>query len=93
MIVIIHKKEHLICEQIGGEMIVFDTQKGEFYELGDVSYFLWEQLETEKDINALVNKVCDEYEVKWDIAKIDVQRFIQELSDIGLVECEAYETE
>lgn len=48
--------------------------------------FLWDLLETPTDLDALVAKVTDEYEVDADTARADAEEFLEELRKIGALE-------
>ena len=78
------KKENLVCEQIDDEVIIFDTDKEQFYEFDGVGSFLWNIMEN-VDLTVLAQKVCNEYDVEPETALEDVTNFINDLAEKQLI--------
>lgn len=78
------KKENLVCEQIDDEIIVFDTEVEQFYEIEGVGSFLWENFE-DTDLEVIVQRVCDEYNITKEIALADIIDFLRDLLDKKLI--------
>lgn len=78
------KKENLVCEQIDDEIIVFDTEVEQFYEIEGVGSFLWENFE-DTDLEVIAQRVCDEYNIKKEIALADITDFFSDLLDKKLI--------
>ncbi len=72
------KKENLVCEQIDDEIIVFDTEAEQFYEIEGVGSFLWENFE-DTDLEVIAQRVCDEYNITKEIALADIMDFFNDL--------------
>lgn len=53
--------------------------------LNEVGAFLWRQLESETTFENVLSSMLAEYEVDEAVAKADLQRFIKELEDAGLI--------
>jgi len=53
--------------------------------LNEVGAFLWRQLESDTTPEAVVAAVLDEYEVDEAVAKADVDKFVKELQEAGLI--------
>ncbi len=54
--------------------------------LNDTGCFLWEQLQTQQTVDALVEALLSEYEVTAEQAKVDVSHFLDELRQAELLE-------
>lgn len=54
--------------------------------LNDTSLFIFSRLLKGKEIQTIINELVDEYNVKKDIAKQDVETFISHLKQQGYVE-------
>lgn len=53
--------------------------------LNEVGAFLWRQLESETTFDNVLSSMLAEYEVDEAVAKADLQRFVKELEDAGLI--------
>ena len=53
--------------------------------LNEVGAILWRQLESDTTPEAVVAAVLDEYEVDEAVAKADVDKFVKELQEAGLI--------
>lgn len=78
------KKNNLVCEQIDDEIIVFDTDTEQFYEFDGIGSFLWNIIE-DSDLEGIVQKICNEYDVEKDTALVDIITFFNDLLDKHLV--------
>ncbi len=78
------KKENLVCEQIDDEIVVFDTEEEQFYEIEGVGSFLWESFEN-TDLEVIVQRLCEEYDITKEIALVDITDFLGDLLDKKLI--------
>lgn len=53
--------------------------------LNEVGAFLWQKLESETTFEDVLAAMLSEYEVDEAVAKADLQRFVKELEDAGLI--------
>ncbi len=53
--------------------------------LNEVGAFLWRQLESETTFEAVLSAMLDEYEVDEAVAKADLEKFINELTEANLI--------
>lgn len=53
--------------------------------LNEVGAFLWRKLESETTFDEVLASMLAEYEVDEAVAKADLQRFVKELEDAGLI--------
>lgn len=72
---------HLVVP-IGSNLVDFNA----IMTLNDTGAFLWEQLQTDKDVDELVNAMCKEYDIGKDAAKNDVEEFVNTLKSTNLFE-------
>ncbi len=83
-------KEGLILREVAGNYIVVaigDMVK-EFngvINLNETGAFLWKNLADGKDEQGLVDALLGEYDVDKTIAEADVKKFIDKLTEAGLV--------
>lgn len=56
------------------------------YELNEVGAFLWARLDQETKVDALVDSVCQEFQIEAVNARTDVENFLREMRAEGLLE-------
>ena len=75
-----------IVREIAGDYIVVPTGEealkfNGLITLNEVGAFLWKRLEEDIELEALVEAVCEEYEVEKATALLDVEEFLQILRE------------
>lgn len=80
------RMERLAYKPIGQETIILDTKVGkEVHQLNEVASFVWNLCDGNHEIQKIVDKVCDEFDVDPTQAAHDIQLLIQELSAKSLL--------
>ncbi len=84
-------KSGFIVREVAGSRIVIAVgeRAAEFrgvVKLNETGAFLWNHLELDTDIDALVTAMTDEYEVSEDVARRDVETFVGTLKTAGILE-------
>ena len=78
-------KEGFVLRQVAGETVVIpsgdDMDLNMMITLNDTGKFLWEQLETEKTREQLLDAVLAEYEVTREVAEKAIADFIARLNE------------
>ena len=78
-------KEGFLLRQVAGQTVVLpvsdELDLNMMITLNGTGAFLWEQLQTEKDENALVAALLGEYDVDEATARKAVAAFVQKLKD------------
>ena len=79
-----------ICREIAGEALLVpvgeETKKfNGMISLTGISSFIWSQIDSSKDIDELVARVLEEYEIDEDTARKDIMEFLKECQDRSLV--------
>ncbi|MBO4251393.1 MAG: PqqD family protein [Clostridia bacterium] len=83
-------KDGFILREVAGSYIVVAVGEAVknfngIINLNETGAFLWKILETGGTKEDLVSKLCAEYEVDENTAATDVDKFINNLSEAGLV--------
>ena len=77
-------KEGFILRQIGGEIMVIpsgdELDLNMMITLNETGRFLWERLEEGPTVDALVSALLAEYEVEEDVARKNVDAFVEKLN-------------
>ena len=67
-------------------VVVLHTQRNTYFGLDNVAAFIWNCLEHPQDAEQLLQAVQNQYAVEVEVAKADIETFIAQLLDRGLVE-------
>lgn len=81
---IFKKKNGLVCEQIDDEVIVFDTDKEQFYEFDGIGGVIWSIMDG-KEVGDIVQQICDEYDVTKEVVMSDITSFFDDLLSKNLI--------
>lgn len=84
------KEGYKLIDIIGEWMVIPNSEKtidiNKLLTLSESGAFLWDKLKDEIDVDELVSLLLSEYEVDRTTAEIDVNSFIKDLNDIGLLQ-------
>ena len=82
-------KEGFLLRQVAGQTVVLpvsdELDLNMMITLNGTGAFLWEQLQTEKDENALVAALLGEYDVDEATARKSVLTFVEKLNANGVL--------
>ena len=84
------QSENVVTRQIAGETLLVPIRGDlagiqRIFALDEVSCFVWERLDGDRDAAALAREVCSAFAVSPEQAMDDIEQFIGELRDAGLV--------
>lgn len=86
-------KNGLVLRQVCGENVIVGEglgaiNFGKMLALNETAAWLWQQAVAMGDftVDALAQKLCDEYEVSLDEAKADVKSIVAEWQNVGVLE-------
>lgn len=87
--VLIHERivqaEGFLVSDMGGEKVMMSVQSGKYFNLGHSGGEIWELLASPTTLEAIVNKLCDEYEIEKEACLNQVASFLKQLADQGLI--------
>lgn len=76
----------IAARMLGGEMMVMSTTDSTFYTLNDVATVIWQAADGRTPLaEIVVNKICLEFEVDRERAQRGADRFVDELSQHGIL--------
>jgi hypothetical protein len=78
--------DSLAATEVDGEAVVLSFDSGEYYGLNGVAADIWTTLEDGATVGELQESVVDEYDVDPDRCRSDLEPFLAELAEEGLVE-------
>ena len=75
----------MIAAEMDGETVMMSIERGEYFGLGGVGSRVWELLDQPTTLAQLTQVICTEYEVDAATCRGDLQKFLADLLDNGLV--------
>ena len=82
-------KEGYILKSVAGSYVIVPVSNPHFkaiISVNDTGAFIFNQLKDERNIDALVKEVVNEYEIDEQSAKEDVKAYVDALSKAGLLD-------
>ena len=73
---------------VDGELLLVNAEGGEILVLNECGVLIWQQLDGEHDVAALVGRVAETFDVDEPTARGDVEEFLASLAARGILEGE-----
>lgn len=81
----ITKAENIISRRVGEEVVVIKDDGLSLYILNKTAAFIWDLCDGNIDINNIVEKLCERFEVTPEEASEDVKKIIKVLTKMGII--------
>ena len=83
------KKKFVLRNIVGETILVPIGQNNEAFTgliaINELGKFIWENIESAKDEEELLQRILDEYEVDRDVAKADLDEFLGKLKVVDII--------
>jgi hypothetical protein len=83
------KKKFVLRNIVGETILVPIGQDNEAFNglitINELGRFIWDNYENAKDEDDLLQKILDEYEVEKEVAKADLDEFLQTLKNAEII--------
>ena len=83
------KKEFMLREIVGETVLIPTGETAAHFNglisVNELGRFIWDNYEKAKDEDELLSFILDEYEVERDVAKADLDEFLQILRDAEII--------
>lgn len=79
------KVKTILNEDVGDSTVVFDSNKNKIYTFGNIENIIWKNIDC-KNKEELAKIILEEYEADYEQVLADVQTFIDQLIEYGLIE-------
>lgn len=83
------KKEFMLREIVGETVLIPTGETAAHFNglisVNELGRFIWDNYENAKDEDDLLQKILDEYEVEKEVAKADLDEFLQTLKDAKII--------
>ena len=83
---IVKRAEDTIWKTIDGEVVLLKPSSGDYFGLNATGASLWEEIDGEKSVEALVNILHDGYDVDRNILEGDICELLERMKSKGLIE-------
>ncbi len=70
---------------IGGGLVIVSPEDNETHSIEDIGAFIWKRIDGKNDLDTILDDILREYEVAASTAAKDLQDFITQLREAGLV--------
>lgn len=70
---------------IGNGLVIVGPHDSETHSIEDIGAFIWQQMDGYKDLEDILNDILNEYVVAASTAAEDLQTFVSQLMEAGLV--------
>lgn len=74
-----------IAQEVSGETVILDLRSEQYFSLDIVGTRVWQLLHDSPDLEVVLSRLVEEYDVKPDRLKADVDDLIGSLAKEGLV--------
>ena len=83
------KKQFVLREIVGEAVLVPVGESAARFNglltVNELGKFIWENIDSSKDEDELLQRILDEYEVDGDVAKADLDEFLGKLKEIDII--------
>jgi len=84
--VTLQRNVNLIFNELDGEVVMMNLEKGEYYGLNPVASRIWELLADAMTLENLLNKLVEEFEVNFEQCQADTEGFIVDMIEKKMIE-------
>jgi hypothetical protein len=83
--VIVRRQGDWLSAKVGDELVMMSAEKGNYIGLSEVGARIWELIETPQEVESVLVRLQEEYEVSAETCRAEVDRFLQELKTHGAI--------
>lgn len=80
------QNQTIVSKKTGSTWILLEPNKKHIRELNETAGFIWSLLKKPTTPDAIVKKMCQEYDAPKSEVEEDVARFLKEYKKLGLIE-------
>jgi hypothetical protein len=83
--VIVRRQGGWLSAKVGDELVMMSAEKGNYIGLSELGSRIWDLIETPQNIETLLTRLQQEYEVSAETCRAEVDTFLQELRTHGAI--------
>lgn len=76
---------HVSYTRVEGDFVLMDMKSGKYLGLDPVASTVWKSLAEHGDLDRAAQAVCESFDVDLERARTDIEAWVAELEDQGLV--------
>ena len=77
---------HTVFREIDGQAIALNLDTGQYYTMNELGTRIWTLFQQEDSLAGIVEAIESEYDVTYEQAEADLESFLKDLRQNGLVE-------
>lgn len=89
---VIQKQGDWLAAKVGDEIVMMSAEKGNYIGLNSVGARIWELIETPQNVDAVCERLTEEFDVAPDVCRAEVQDFLDVLVSHGAITLEPQPT-
>ena len=74
----------VIYQDLGGELVLLNTESGAYYSLNELGAKIWVLLKEDRSLSQIFDSLFNQYEVSRERLVIDIEKFVHVLVTDGL---------
>lgn len=82
---IVRRQGDWLAAKVGDELVMMSAKNGNYIGLSEIGARIWELIETPQDVETVLTRLQDEYEVAPEICRVEVDTFLHELVTHGAI--------
>lgn len=80
------RNSELVAAEMDGDIVMMSIESGNYYGLTGIAPDIWNFLETQKNIDELIDLLQPMYDVSEEVLRADVDIFLADMVKNGLVQ-------
>jgi hypothetical protein len=77
--------ENVLFQELDGEAVLLSLDEGCYFGLDELGTRIWKLIEDDLDESQVVEKIVEEYDVEPEQARRDLDNFLGDLEESGLI--------
>jgi len=76
----------VFAQEVDGEMVLLDMNSENYFGLDEIGCVIWQALQEHQSLQAVYDILLEDYDVEPEHLEKDLQIFIEQLKQAGLIE-------
>ena len=82
---IIGQNKDIDVSDLNGEKVMMNLEVGKYFMLNSVGSSIWNSIESEKNIELIIDDIIEKYDVAREICEKEIMKYIEKLDNHGLI--------
>ncbi|WP_226670477.1 lasso peptide biosynthesis PqqD family chaperone [Metabacillus litoralis] len=83
---LIKRKSNILASDMDGETVMMNIETGKYYNIGNIGGAIWSLIEKPTQVDTLIVRLTEEYEVERSQCKADILPFLNKIFQQQLIE-------